>query len=158
MYLCWLHMQMDSLGDKPLKEPLRERGAEVSASAEDVRREGASTNKPPLNLDEEHNQFKPGEECEGDAPHAVHRASTSLLRGTPEQLNEEFRRIFLSSPRRAAVVSRNLVAHMIKFLEDRVRRVLPDIHRMIQSLATKAGCPFDPRPCHVVQLCAAFYQ
>ena len=130
----------------PLRHSPLRGGAEDpgSASVGDVPMEGPPNDEPSLNF--------PGEmqapvehvhESEEEAPQAGPRMSTSLLHGTPQQFNEEFRRIFISNPRRASVVSRYLVAHMVKFPEDRLQQVLPEIHRMTQSLARKAGCPFE---------------
>ena len=79
--------------------PRRYRISPLRSGAQDARMEGSPHDEPPFHLGGavpdpvEH----PFEECEEEAPHAGHRISTSLLHGTPEQFNQEFRRIFIST-------------------------------------------------------------
>ena len=66
----------------------------------------------------------------------------SLLRGAPEEFDSLFADIIRRSPDRARIVARYLLADMLVFPETIVEEKLPEVHRMTQSLASKAGCPF----------------
>ena len=67
----------------------------------------------------------------------------SLLGDTPESFNQVFERMLRTSPQRARVVTRDVVADMIEFPEGVIRQTLPEIHRLTSQLAAKAGCPFS---------------
>ena len=67
----------------------------------------------------------------------------SLAFGTPEDFNIKFAEIHASSPARAAIVTKYLLADLVKFPVDKVKSNFPSIARMTEQLAAKAGCPFE---------------
>eukprot|EP00438_Fugacium_kawagutii_P034999 Skav222690 [mRNA] locus=scaffold5100:7512:13418:- [translate_table: standard] len=68
---------------------------------------------------------------------------TSLLRASPDGFDHAFQKIFQRSPERAQIVTRYLLADLVKFPIDTVRTEMPQVFSMTSLLAQKAGCPFE---------------
>ncbi|CAJ1389802.1 unnamed protein product [Effrenium voratum] len=52
----------------------------------------------------------------------------SLLHNTPDAFNRVFARIYHQSPERARVVSRYMLANMVRFPEASIQQTLPEVH------------------------------
>ena len=67
----------------------------------------------------------------------------SLLRSTPNEFNHGFEKLFHSDPDRARLIVRYILADLVPFPVEAVKAQLPEVFRMTDTLAQKAGCPFE---------------
>eukprot|EP00438_Fugacium_kawagutii_P031201 Skav220796 [mRNA] locus=scaffold150:236840:244810:+ [translate_table: standard] len=66
-----------------------------------------------------------------------------LLRSTPEDFNRAFETVYRKDPERAKLISRYILADLAQFPYEDLQRTVPRVYEMTESLAQKAGCPFE---------------
>ena len=66
-----------------------------------------------------------------------------LLRSSPLEFNQAFEKLFHADPDRARLIVRYILADLVPFPVEAVKEQLPEVFRMTDTLAQKAGCPFE---------------
>ena len=72
-----------------------------------------------------------------------HDEAACLLRSSPLEFNHAFEKLFHTDPDRARLIVRYILADLVPFPVEAVKQQLPEVFRMTDTLAEKAGCPFE---------------
>lgn len=94
-----------------------------------------SLSKPRLPSAQAIVQFRGGADADDDAG--------CLLRSSPLEFNQAFEKLFHADPDRARLIVRYILADLVPFPVEAVEEQLPEVFRMTDTLAQKAGCPFE---------------